>query len=284
MLMLVPSEPLAPGAYSMELDGVSVGAIIYVNKSAVLRTRESDGFCFDREFSVGLGGGERLIPCGHSTLKEGTYCGPGAQREGRCSSAGASQAGSGVPKVGANTAKTSAADLEGQLAALTQRQPGAPHEFDKTYAQQDRGVSFAYPASWELFEETGVLVATIAEPGEGLTLSDRTQISLTKSVAGKMTLDEVVAETVTGTRNTLSNADIAGPVRTQMAGADARVFFVTGTEAGKYRQKAVTVAVSGGTICGAVLHATPDTFESVWDAYLRVKDSYKVEEASFVIR
>jgi hypothetical protein len=127
-------------------------------------------------------------------------------------------------------------------------------------------------------EHQGVLVATIAQPGEGLALSDRAQITLTRSRAKPgETLEGIVASTIDGTRKTLANAIIAGPVKTQMAGADAQVFFVTGTEAGKFRQKAVTVALSEGKVGGSVVHATPDTFESVWDAYVRVKNSYKVE-------
>jgi hypothetical protein len=62
-----------------------------------------------------------------------------------------------------------------------------------------------------------------------------------------------------------------------MASVDAQMFIVIGTEAGKLRQKAVTVALNRGMLYGAVLHATPSTFEGAWDTYSRIKNSYRAE-------
>jgi hypothetical protein len=69
-----------------------------------------------------------------------------------------------------------------------------------------------------------------------------------------------------------------------MAGVDAQMFIVIGTEAGRLRQKAVTVALSRGMLYGAVLHATPSTFEGAWDTYSRIKNSYRAESGTVAVK
>ena len=282
MMMLVPREPLKEGAYTVVINKAKIAGF-FVNRESLAKNLQASADCVDHvyegmgdEFSWDkmdqrMAGKHQVVVCSQSQPMSGAGAGPSGAAVNRSTGTSAGEAAA-APAINKDA-------LAAQLTALMQRSPVQPEQPDKTSTREKLGVSFAYPADWELIEDKIPIFATIALPGDEKSLADRTQITLTRSDPRQaVRLQEVVTSTIEGTRKTLTNATIAGPVSTQMCGAEAQTFLVTGTEAGKFRQKAVTVAVSNGAIVGAILHATPETFEAVWDSYQRVKNSYAVTQ------
>ena len=171
--------------------------------------------------------------------------------------------------------------LTAQLTALLQRIPGIPERNDKRYVDEDLGVSFDYPADYELVKAERPVIAALRAPSQSSVDADRTEITVTmsKPIARLLSpsLDLAVNATLEGTREALAESTLAGPVPAKMGGTVAQVFFVTGKSGGTLRQKAVTIAVVDKNVLGVVLHAKPETFEAAWEAYQRVVASYAMD-------
>jgi hypothetical protein len=270
MVMFVPREPLKPGAY-LVAEGDHAYGYLFVGRAELFANLEASADCADasRRTQGGLagmfqqfGGWQDEVPCSRSTMKAGTT--------DRCQVS----AGSAVPANMTPEAKA----LDTQLTTLLQKAAAAPPTVDQAHTDAEKGVSFAYPANFDLEPKPAPFVAFLMAPSSGEPAADRTKISLTKSTAKRApTLQAAVDATLKGTQTSIEGSTIAGPINTKMGGADAQIFLVTGKEDGVLKQKAVTVAVVGNHVLGAVLHAKPDTFEAAWDAYRRVTESYKVQ-------
>ena len=182
----------------------------------------------------------------------------------------------------------SADTLSTQLTALLRRPAAVSGPAAKSHADVNRGVAFEYPAMFELAEGKMPVVAWLTARDAGVSGATSVRISVTYAKqpesSKSVNLDSAVKETLEGTRAALGNASIAGPFATTLAGAEARIFVVQGREEGVMKQKAVTVGFVNNSLLGVVLHATPETFDSAWDSYQKVKDSYTVTEKSFVVR
>jgi hypothetical protein len=283
MVMLVPRDPLIAGAYLVAV-GDQVLGYLFVEKDKTFAGLENSDDCVDAERRVsggiagmmqGLSGSQTEIACSRSTMKAGTV--------DRCQ-ASVTRAGSPEAEntaVGAGAASTTSPEskaLTEQLTTLQQRTPVAPRQPDKTYGDENSGVSFSYPADYELTPLKRPIIASLLAPVQGQTVEGPPNITVTMSVpAARLlspTLDRAVKATLDSTRATLTESYIAGPIPTKLGNADAQVFLVTGKEGGVLRQKAVTIAVVNKNILGVVLHATPETFEAAWDAYRLVTNSY----------
>jgi hypothetical protein len=283
MVMLVPRDPLIAGAYLVAV-GDQVLGYLFVEKTKTFAGLENSDDCVDAERRVsggiagmmqGLSGSQTEIACSRSTMKAGTV--------DRCQ-ASVTRAGSPEAEntaVGAGAASTTSPEskaLTEQLTTLQQRTPVAPRQPDKTYGDENSGVSFSYPADYELTPLKRPIIASLLAPVQGQTVEGPPNITVTMSVpAARLlspTLDRAVKATLDSTRATLTESYIAGPIPTKLGNADAQVFLVTGKEGGVLRQKAVTIAVVNKNILGVVLHATPETFEAAWDAYRLVTNSY----------
>ena len=249
MLVFVPREPLPEGHYAVLVNKKAIGSF-RVGPEVDDKVLEASADCIDIESWATLSGRrEQMLPCS------------GAK-------AGAAPA-SMTPEAKA---------LDTRLTALLQKTAAAPSTADRVHTDADKGVSFSYPANFELEPKPAPFVAFLMAPGSGEPEAERTKVSLTKSTAKRApTLQAAVDATLKGTQTSVEGSTIAGPISTRMGGADAQIFLVTGKEAGVLKQKAVTVAVVGNHVLGAVLHANPDTFDAAWDAYRRVTESYKVQ-------
>jgi type II secretion system protein G len=173
--------------------------------------------------------------------------------------------------------KTLAA-LEQQLKELLGRSPRVPDQPDKILSDEKKGVTISYPAEFEMRTDTFPVVARFYAPVGSTPEPNRASISVTCAPTPLLdrnpSLEAAVNSTIAGTKSTMANATLTSLFKTTLAGAEAQVFVVTGTESGVLRQKAVTVAVCRKHIPGVVLHATPETFPKFWDDYRRVCDSY----------
>ena len=184
--------------------------------------------------------------------------------------------GAATTPVATPVAKT--LSLSDELTALLQKAVSVPQQPDKNYSDGKLGIAFSYPSEYELVTQKRPTIALLFAPSQGQTDPARTHIAVTmSSPLARMlspTLDEAVNATLKGTRATLAEAEVAGPMPTKIGDADAQVFLVIGKEGGLLMKKAVTIAVVNKNVLGVVLHATPETFEGVWDAYRRVSSSY----------
>jgi hypothetical protein len=250
MIMLVPTQPLASGAYAVTI-GNDYVASIYVDKAAVLRNLEKGDDCVDHIYEAM---GKQFS---WSTMDRRMA---GMHQVVRCSQS-----------------MTPQERLSSLMTELTRRPLIAPPIPDIAYAERRCGANFSYPSDWEFSpRDQGVILAFVNKPADVGSTEAGTMIYVTCSVGGS-NLDTAVSDTIDGTRKGFKDATIAGPIETRLAGFKASMFFFTATEDTKqFRQKAVTVAVRDGKVLGLVLSATPETFEDAWDEYQRMAASYSV--------
>lgn len=250
MMMLVPRQQLASGAYAVVIGDNHV-ASIFVNKATVMSDLEKSEDCVDHiyeamgedfswdKFDAIMAGKRQVVRCSQSM--------------------------------------TPAERLSSLMTDLTRRPVTSPAASDLTYLAERCGATFSYPAGWDLMpNEQGAVLAVIVAPAAGdEPLEARTQIQVSCQPTS-VTLDGLNVGTQGAVKKAYKDATITGSTRTTLAGVDAYVFFVAGGELGRARQKAFTVAVRESKALGVVLHATSETFEDAWDEYQRVLASYTV--------